>query len=298
MKRIWIGWENSISVAGELADRLLDLLLEFVLGQARVWPLLLGLQDDEGVREFGGIGSEATSAVPVFEKTKATCGNLATASSTSSCIVCDCDKRGAGDAQRVHRDVLLVERRDELLAEPCEQKAGPDQEEHRRHDEGQRSLERAPQDRPVSRLERPYDEVLLLLHSSGDDDGDHRRHEGQRQDEGRGKRDDHRQRHRLEHLALDAGEGEERHVDEDDDRLSVNGRLDHLLGRPHRLQALLGVEDAPELVLPLGQMPQAVLGDDDRPVDDQAEVERAKAHQVAADPRLTIPVIVISMRPG
>ena len=33
-------------------------------------------------------------------------------------------------------------------------------------------------------------------------------------------------------------------------------------------------------------MAQAVLGDDDRAIDDQAEVERAEAHQVGADPAL------------
>ena len=35
------------------------------------------------------------------------------------------------------------------------------------------------------------------------------------------------------------------------------------------------------MVLPLGQSPQAVLDNDDGAVDDEAEVERAKAHQVA-----------------
>ncbi len=36
--------------------------------------------------EFGGIGSEATSAVPVLEKTVATSGKASTAFSTFSCI--------------------------------------------------------------------------------------------------------------------------------------------------------------------------------------------------------------------
>ena len=42
----------------------------------------------------------------------------------------------------------------------------------------------------------------------------------------------------------------------------------------------------PEFPLLLGEVPQGVLGDDDRPVDDEAEVEGAKAHQVGADPSL------------
>ena len=38
---------------------------------------------------FGGIGSEAISAVPVFEKTKATWGNWLMVFSTANCIACD-----------------------------------------------------------------------------------------------------------------------------------------------------------------------------------------------------------------
>ena len=38
---------------------------------------------------LGGIGSEAISAVPVFEKTKATCGKRLIVFSTSNCIACD-----------------------------------------------------------------------------------------------------------------------------------------------------------------------------------------------------------------
>ncbi len=44
-------------------------------------------------------------------------------------------------------------------------------------------------------------------------------------------------RHRLEHLAFDAGEGQQRHVDSDDDDLAEHRRLDHLLaGDQHLLQ--------------------------------------------------------------
>jgi hypothetical protein len=38
---------------------------------------------------FGGIGSEAISAVPVLEKTKATSGNVRIVFSTCSCIFVD-----------------------------------------------------------------------------------------------------------------------------------------------------------------------------------------------------------------
>ena len=73
---------------------------------------------------FGGIGSLAISAVPVLENTKATCGKRLTVFSTASCIACDCVSAVLGMRQRVHRDVLFVERRDELLAEPGEAEAG------------------------------------------------------------------------------------------------------------------------------------------------------------------------------
>ena len=53
-----------------------------------------------------------------------------------------------------------------------------------------------------------------------------------------------------------------------------------------RAAARCSVSSRPELVLPLGQAAQAVLDDDDRAVDDQPEVDRAEAHQVAADPAL------------
>ncbi len=40
---------------------------------------------------FGGIGSLATSAVPVLEKMNDTCGKRLTVLSTDNCIDCDCD---------------------------------------------------------------------------------------------------------------------------------------------------------------------------------------------------------------
>ena len=44
----------------------------------------------------------------------------------------------------------------------------------------------------------------------------------------------------IERLAFDAGEGEKRHINENDDGLAIDGRLDHLLCRGRdRLQALV-----------------------------------------------------------
>ena len=46
------------------------------------------------------------------------------------------------------------------------------------------------------------------------------------------------------------------------------------------------------------QPAQAVLDDDHRAVDDQAEIERAEAHQIAEMRDCTMPVMVISMESG
>ena len=51
-------------------------------------------------------------------------------------------------------------------------------------------------------------------------------------------------------------------------------RPDHLLAAPRTVVEPLAQRQHPaELVLPLGQTPQAVLDDDHRAVDDQAEVD-------------------------
>ena len=67
---------------------------------------------------FGGIGSEAISAVPVFENTNATCGKLADGLLDLELHRLRLGQAGAGNAQRMHGDVLFVQRRDELLAKP------------------------------------------------------------------------------------------------------------------------------------------------------------------------------------
>jgi hypothetical protein len=52
------------------------------------------------------------------------------------------------------------------------------------------------------------------------------------------------------------------------------------------VQALLLRQHASAAALLLGKQPQAVFDDDDRAVDDDAEIDRAQAHQVCADLRL------------
>ena len=82
-----------------------------------------GLSITKVSEEFGGIGSVATSAVPVFENTSATCGNRATASSTLSCIACDWVSDVEGIRVALSAMLFSSSVRDELGPEPCGEEA-------------------------------------------------------------------------------------------------------------------------------------------------------------------------------
>ncbi len=66
---------------------------------------------------------------------------------------------------------------------------------------------------------------------------------------------------------------------------NVLGRTTSLRRLEDRLEPLAQIEQPAALVLRLGQPAHAVLDDDHGAVDDEAEVDRAEAHQVAADAR-------------
>ena len=196
-------------------------------------------------------------------------------------------QRSRGDAQRVHGDVLLIQRGQELLAEPGEAGKRKGEQNNGDGDDGQGSCHRETQERPIGPLERRDEAVFALIDPARQADCDQRRDQRQRQREGSSEREDDGECHRLEHLAFHPGEGQQRHVNQQDDRLAVEARLDHLDGRgAHRGEALLPRQQPAELALPFGEVTQAVLGDDDGAIDDQAEIERAEAHQVGADPSL------------
>jgi hypothetical protein len=85
-------------------------------------------------------------------------------------------------------------------------------------------------------------------------------------------------------IFLDAGEREDRQIHRGDDEDAEQARLDHLGGRRSReLEALVATEQSTQAMLRLAETAQAVLDDDHRAVDDQAEIERAQAHQIAGD---------------
>ena len=81
---------------------------------------------------------------------------------------------------------------------------------------------------------------------------DGRRHEGQRQHQRREQRDDDGERHRPEHFSFDAGEREDRQVDQNHHQHADEARREHLARRGEdRVQALLEVQQPPDVMLPL-----------------------------------------------
>ena len=164
---------------------------------------------------LGGIGSAAISAVPVLEKTNATSGKAADRPLDLQLHRVDWVKRGARDAHGVHGDVLLVQRRHEFLAEPREQH-GPTRRaadgaarrrSQRREAPASAAARRARFSPRINRFSfsctRPGDQIATIAGTKVSDSTN-----------AAAERDDHRQRHRLEHLALDAREGQDRHVDQ------------------------------------------------------------------------------------
>src|SRR5690606_1952641 len=93
----------------------------------------------------------------------------------------------------------------------------------------------------------------------------------------------HGERHGAEHLAFHAGEREDGDVDDEDDELAEGGRLHHAAGGMLHFIVHLVARQQP---LALGQVVHAEehgLHDDHGTVNYEAEIDRAKAHQIAAD---------------
>ena len=111
---------------------------------------------------------------------------------------------------------------------------------------------------------------------------------------GTGKRDDHGKRHRVEHLPFHAGEGKDRDVDRRDDEKAEQAWLDHLCtGTCRQGKSFFPSQQTALKVLPLAKATQAVLYDDDCPIDDQAKIQCAQAHQIRRDAILDLSLIHI-----
>ena len=187
----------------------------------------------------------------------------------------------------MHRDIAFVEVRDELGPETGRRHAA---QRDKRQSTSQRSLrpiEDAVEHRAVALAEPAHQPIFLFFDLAGHEQRHRGRNQGERQQQSGGKREDDGDRHRMEGFALDALEREDRQIDGGDDDDAEDARLDHLCaGRSDETEAFVAVEQAPEPVLSLAEPAEAVLDDDDGPVDDEAEVERPEAHEVCRCPRL------------
>src|SRR5437899_1517050 len=91
----------------------------------------------------------------------------------------------------------------------------------------------------------------------------------------------------MKHFSFDAGEGEDRDVnDRDDDDAEKHRVRDLFTRRKHDFASLLAVEPTPEFVLPDSELTDYVLNNHNRAVDDESEIDRAQAHQVSRDPEI------------
>ena len=152
--------------------------------------------------------------------------------------------------------------------------------ERRRKQRGRRAHHHPakPQRRSQGRRIDPLGEADEQIVALRDLAAQKERAQGGHQREGKHQRaaegEHHGERHRVEHFPLDAGEGEDRHVDHGNDDDTKEHRVAHLLaGGEDGVVAFFGGQGAAELVLPEAELPDDVLHDDHRAVDDQAEVD-------------------------
>ena len=184
-------------------------------------------------------------------------------------------QRCGGNAGYAHHDLALGERGHEFLAEEGKRGERGGEHEERRADHGLAVAERPVEHRRI----RPPDNAKQPRFGLGArperERGEYRdEREAEQQRSRHGERD--RVGHRLEELALQPGEREQRQEHDDDDHDREGDRLRHLDGRvKHNLRA----RGAVALV---GQVPECVLHHHHRAVDHHADADRQarKRHQV------------------
>jgi len=175
-----------------------------------------------------------------------------------------------------------------MNSEPMREASTPQSKPaRRRRREGHAQPQRRFQHRRINAFRGADDEVFLLLNVPAQQQRDGGRNKGQRQRERREQRHDHGERHRAEHLALDARQREQRQIDEDDHEHADQTWREHFAcGGEDGMQALVQRQQTLLTMLAFGKAQDAVLNDDDCAIDDQAEVERTQTHQVGTDLRL------------
>ena len=251
-------------------------------------PLLARLQHDVGVahvwvHRVGGDFGGADAREDFFHLREL-------ASQHGLALLLQIERRSqprAAAADELKGEVALVELRDELRAEPRKhEQRKSKQREHRQHHEpaeAQAELE----ERRVEALGERDEPVVALADVAAEQERAQHGHQRKREDERAAEREHHDHGHRLEHFPLDALEREDGHIDDRDDEHAEEHRIRHFLRRTqHFLRAFRSGEAAPERVLPLAEMAHDVFHHHHCAVDDEAEINRAEAHQVSAEPPL------------
>ena len=140
---------------------------------------------------------------------------------------------------------------------------------------GQSRCEEAP--------EPPDHPAFLAMAGWTEAKGSQGRHDRQRDERGSRQRDHDGRGHRLEHLPFDAFEGEDRDIDQRDDGDAEEHRTSDLAGGGGKfVDPLLLGQRTPQGTDAVVHPAQEVLHHHDRPIDDQAEVDRPEAHEVRA----------------
>jgi hypothetical protein len=189
-----------------------------------------------------------------------------------------------GNAQRLNGEVALAQAGHELRAQARGQQARQQHRHHGRGDDQRLGLHHARQQRLVAALGPLHQAVFLLVDLVADEQRHGRGNEGDRQDHRAQQRNHHGEGHRVEQLALDTGERKDRQVHDHDDQLAEQQRAPRLLRSREHFMKTLGARERPAVLgLRMREAPHAVLHDHHRPVDDDAEVQRAQAHEVGAD---------------
>ena len=220
------------STARSLArDGLLEMSNQLVFVEARS-PAVRRSQADEhvGLLEAHDVGRDGRAADPgddlgdlgrrvqrrAFEYSRRSDGRI------------EIDVRRAG---RLHDEVALVELGNELAADPKEQQHAGGQQQGRASDHEPRMRGRAGQNRAVQLVDRRTTQGSRFGMSRGRRRTVAAAGTNVSESEERGRQgEDDGQRHRPEHLAVDAGQGQDRHVDEEDHQHGEEHRRRHGLG--------------------------------------------------------------------
>ena len=198
---------------------------------------------------------------------------------------------GTGRKHRLNDEIALVEGRNEFAAHTAENQQGS-QKNHQGGAQNQLLMVHGKvQHRLIASLEQGDDFVgevfLFLVVMRFQEEGGHDGDIGQAEDKGPQEGKAESQGHRTEHLAFDAGEGENGDEDDHNDQLAEDGRFEHfntaVVGDLVNFFLFLVTGEGNQCCAFCGEAEGDKFHDDDGTVDDDSEVYGSEAHQVGVD---------------